>query len=236
MSPVHSPTSAAPALAPNRSFRVLLIEDHPVTRLGVRALLSACAEFEVAGECADAASVIEAAHAARADLAIVDLSLGRTNGLDVVRALASEPAAPRMLVLSSHPEEVWAEHALSAGAAGYLMKDHAAVRLLEALRTIAAGNIYLSAPMIQRQLEWRRLKRTSGPVFSFQLLSAREHEVLDLIGDGFSTREIAGKLGLSTKTVDTYREKLKQKLNLERGEDLLRHAIEWRRHSRLKSA
>ena len=161
------------------------------------------------------------------DLAIIDTSLKTTNGVELmkhVRVLA--PNLP-VLVMSMHDESIYAERAMRAGARGYIMKQEASAKVLTAVRTVLTGELYLSDKMKERMLHRFVNNRKEAVGFSMDTLSDREMEVFQLIGNGYSTRQIAAKLNLSVKTIDSYREHLKLKLQLEAGKDLVRYAIQW---------
>jgi DNA-binding NarL/FixJ family response regulator len=162
-------------------------------------------------------------------LLIVDISLDGNNGVELMKNLAGRPGAPPILAYSMHDESIYAERCLRAGAKGYVMKHSAPEVLLEAMRQVLKGKIYLSEPMSDRLLgklvgAGGASAPTSSPI---DTLSDRELEVLQLLGKGQTTSQIADGLCLSVKTVETYREHLKQKLNLANGQELLRYAIEW---------
>jgi DNA-binding NarL/FixJ family response regulator len=215
-----SPTSPKP------TWKILLVDDHPVTRHGMRALIEREPDFVICAETDTSADSLAAAESLRPDLAIVDIALRQENGLDLVQQLkAAHPALP-ILVVSMHDEDFYATRARRAGAAGYVMKQHASDRILGALRQIAAGETAFASPSTAAKPATRRLP-SPPPPSGLDALSARETEVLQLLGDGFGSREIAEKLGLSVKTIETYREHLKLKLDLPTGERLTQFAIRW---------
>jgi DNA-binding NarL/FixJ family response regulator len=209
-----------------RVTRVMIVEDHPLMRKGLREAVEAAPDFEVCGEADGAPAALEMARHAHPDLAIVDLSLREGSGLDLVKCLHAEAPGVRVLVVSMHDEALYAQRALRSGALGYISKTEPEERLRAALREIMQGRIALSGPTAQRIL-----KRSVGSQEAHngltESLSDRELEVLELLGEGISTRGIAAKLHLSVKTIETYREKLKSKLQLADGAALARYAAVW---------
>jgi DNA-binding NarL/FixJ family response regulator len=208
--------------------RVLVVSDHPVTRLGLLTLLGTDDGFLVCGEASSAAEAAEVAAQQSPDLAIIDLGHEPMGGIGLVKALRAARPATRILLLSPHDERILAERALRAGAAGYVMKRQPAPDILAAARRVLSGELYMSDPMRERMLR-RHVKGSAEDAHPTEGLSDREMEVLQLIGSGHGTRDIAARLGLSAKTIDSHRENLKRKLGLARGSDLVRLAVEWAR-------
>lgn len=207
--------------------RVLLVDDHPITRQGVKALVNQQLNLEVCGEADSAPQALQMVTELRPNLIILDISLPQTNGIELTKQIkALAPEVP-ILVVSMHDEALYAERAVRAGAMGYVMKEEAGEKVATALQHLLRGEMYLSAKMKQRMLHRFVNKRGEGAEFAIDTLSNREMEVFRLIGNGFSTRQIASQLGLSAKTIDSYREHLKVKLGLDNGADLIRHAIQW---------
>ncbi len=207
--------------------RILLVDDHPITRQGVAVLLNQEEDLEVIGETDSAPAAIAFLQKQPADLAIIDISLKTTNGIELMKHIRVLAPDMPVLVMSMHDEGVYAERAMRAGARGYIMKQEASSRILTAIRTVLSGELHLSDRMKERMLHRLVSNRKEEVRFSIDTLSDREMEVFQLIGDGFSTRQVAGKLNLSVKTIDSYREHLKLKLQLESGKDLVRYAIQW---------
>jgi DNA-binding NarL/FixJ family response regulator len=206
--------------------RILVVDDHPIVRLGICQMLAAEPDMEVCGEAETADAAKQLAASARPDLAIVDLSLAEGTGLELIRALRETMPHVRILVLSMHDETLFAERALRAGARGYLMKREAITGLVAAIRRVLSGRIYVSEGMAQVVLE--RLGGDGAPADNpLAGLTDREIEVFELIGRGLSTGSIAEQLGVSIKTVETYRSNIKSKLNLKDATDLLRFATTW---------
>ena len=216
------PSASSPAPP---ACRVLLVDDHPITRHGIRTLIEQEPGFVICAEADSAAAATNLARVHQPTVAIVDISLGDDNGLKLVTQLKADAPTLPVLVVSMHDEVFYAERARRAGAAGYVMKQHAGDRILAAIRRIVSGQTAFADPT--RRNLWSSDRSTDPTAGSVADLSAREHEVLRLIGSGYGTREIATQLGLSIKTVDTYREHLKLKLNLTSGERLVHFAVRW---------
>ncbi|HRE05428.1 MAG TPA: response regulator transcription factor [Opitutaceae bacterium] len=225
MNPRTEPSSTAPAVATKR--RLFLVDDHPVTRQGVAALINQELDLEVCGEADSAPQALQLIQAGAPDLAVVDITLKTTSGIELLKNLRAVMPDLPVLIMSMHDESLYAERALRAGAKGYIMKHEASARILTAVRQVLAGELFLSDRMKEKMLHRLVKSRKDEVVFSIDTLSDREMEVFQLIGNGYSTRQIAGKLNLSVKTIDSYREHLKLKLRLEKGADLVRHAIQW---------
>jgi len=211
-----------------RKRRIFLVDDHPVTRRGVAVLISQDSDLEVCGEAATAPQAFELVQKLKPDLVIVDISLTSSSGLELIKNLrAAQPGLP-LLVVSMHDEALYADRAVRAGAMGYVMKHEASEKVLTAIRAVLKGDFYLSATitvkMMNRLVGNRQAEVAVSPIDS---LSDREMEVLQLVGNGFSTSEIAARLNLSVKTIDSYREHLKLKLNVDSGAALVRYAIHW---------
>lgn len=212
-----------------RPTRILVVDDHPILRLGIQQMLAAEKDLEVCAEAESADAARQLALSARPDLAIVDLSLAHGTGLDVIRWLRDAVQQLPVLVLSMHDETLFAERVLRAGARGYIMKREAITELIGAIRQILAGRVYVSDAMAQAMLERLGIDGNgSANQNPLRALSDRELEVFDLLGGGLSTSAIAEQLGVSIKTVETYRAHIKTKLNLKDAVDLIRVAATWR--------
>jgi DNA-binding NarL/FixJ family response regulator len=220
----------------NREFtaksttRVFLVDDHPIVRMGLAQLINQEAGFTVCGEAENIEKAVIGIAEHIPDIIIIDLSLGEGNGLELIKSLRDTNPEVKMLVLSIHDEEVYAERALRAGAGGYIMKHEAAETVIVAIRKVMRDDIYLSERMSGRLLSKIFHGKLTSCALSLDHLSARELEVFQLIGDGWSTKQIAERLGLSIKTIETYREKIKIKLTLKDSSELLRQAIRWRQY------
>jgi DNA-binding NarL/FixJ family response regulator len=207
--------------------KILLVDDHPIVREGLTQLIRGEADMTVCGEAASAEQALDAVTRLNPDLAIVDITLVGANGIELIKNLkAVRPLIP-VLVLSMHEESHYAERALRAGASGYVMKQEARDRIIEAIRTVIAGGDYLSEKM-QRSIVHRYLhgidSKETSPI---DRLSDREVEVLNLLGEGLSSKDIAVRLHLSQKTVDSHRTHLKEKLGLKDAPELIRFAFDW---------
>ena len=208
--------------------RVLIVDDHELLRRGLAQLIESEPDLRVCGEAPDAPTALRLVEAENPDLMIVDLSLGESHGLELIRQVKARFPDLGMLVLSMHDEKLYAERCLRAGALGYVQKKDAGSKVIEAMRKIAGGEVYVSDQMTGQILQ-RLVDRGSGSEAQQlqQTLSDRELQLLELIGQGLTTKQIADRLSLSTKTVDTYREHLKAKLNLGNIYQLVRYAVAW---------
>jgi len=205
----------------------LVVDDHPVFRKGLVALIRSNDRYEVSGEAGSAEEALDALGRAVPDIALVDISLVGQNGLDLVRTLKARHPAMLILIISMHDEVVYAERALKAGARGYVMKQEAASVMLDAITTVLSGKIYVSAVMRDRLLETMFSRREENETPSVERLSDRELEVLERIGQGYGATEIARMLNLSVKTVNAYRDHIKEKLRVNAAGDLRRFAVKW---------
>lgn len=212
-----------------RKVSILLVDDHPILRRGIADLINAEADLQVSGEAGTMQEAMSEASRLKPDLVIVDVSLDGNNGIELMKNFTSRWSGLRILAYSMHDEAIYAERALRAGAKGYVMKESDPDALMKAIREVLKGKIYLSEAMSDRLLgKLVGAGNSDSPVTSpVDKLSDRELEVLQLLGKGMGTSQIADKLCLSVKTIETYREHLKQKLNLASGQELLRYAIEW---------
>jgi DNA-binding NarL/FixJ family response regulator len=210
-----------------RVVTFLVVDDHPVFRQGLVALIRSDERFRVCAEAGSAEEAMGTLQKAVPDFALVDISLTGQSGLDLVRQLKA--AYPRILILiiSMHDEAVYAARALKAGARGYVMKQEAASVMLEAIATVLSGKIYVSSAMRDRLLETMFTDSVETGPATVERLSDRELEVLELIGQGYGAAEIAKKLNLSVKTVNAYREHIKEKLHIDGAGDLRRFAVKW---------
>lgn len=216
-----------PAKAAARRAPILLVDDHPITRQGLATLISHETDLEVCGEVEDASAAQEAVGRLRPALVLVDLSLPGRSGLELIKDLSvSHPGLP-MLVLSMHDEALYAERALRAGARGYLMKSAGGRAVVEAIRRVLGGQISVSPAVSERILESLSGARPKAPDSRLATLSDREFEIFQLIGQGLGTREIAGRLHLSIKTVEAHRAHLKDKLGLKDAPALVHEAVRW---------
>jgi len=210
-----------------KSVSFLVLDDHPVFRQGLGALIRSDERYEVFAEVGTPEEALEALERGVPDIALVDISLVGHNGLDLVKTFKAAHPEMLLLIISMHDEVVYAERALKAGARGYVMKQEAASVVLDAIKTVLSGKIYVSAAMRDRLLETIFNKRESAETASVERLSDRELEVLELIGQGYGAAETAKALNLSVKTVNAYRDHIKAKLRLEGAGELRRFAVKW---------
>jgi len=203
-------------------IRLLLADDHALVREGLRGILAAAADIEVAAEAANGDEALALVRKQDFDLALLDLSMPGLSGLALIKRLKAEKPKLRILVLSMHGESQYAARALKAGASGYLTKDSAAAQLLGAIRKIAAGGVQISETAAAQLIG----ARGAGDAPPHAALSDREYEVLRQIVAGRSVTEIAGALSVSVKTVSTHKARILQKMNLAGTAELVRYAIE----------
>ena len=207
--------------------RILVVDDHPLVRSGLVELLDQEQDLASAGSAATADEGLAKAKELKPDLVLVDLSLESGSGMDLISQLRETTEDTPVLVYSMHDETLHAERALRAGASGYLMKSQPVDELLTAIRRVLDGQIYVSKTMATKLLHQNFAAGGEEEGEAVDRLSDREFEVFGLIGQGLGTAQIADKLGLSVKTIETYREHIKRKLNLESGYALLRFATQW---------
>lgn len=217
---------AAPIVIPGKK-RVFLVEDHPVTREGFAQLINYQPDLTVCGQADTVKLALAGIQEAQPDLAIVDISLSESSGLDLIKDLKCQQAALPVLVLSTHDEALYAERALRAGARGYVMKQAPTSEVMKSIRAVLAGGLYLSDTMQTRVV--RQQFDHSKPRARAELagLSDRELQVFELLGHGHTTRRIATRLHVSVSTVETHRAHLKEKLRLTNAVQLVRRAVEW---------
>jgi DNA-binding NarL/FixJ family response regulator len=207
--------------------RILVVDDHPVTRLGILTLIGRQTDIVACGEASGPQQALELVQRHQPDLAIVDLAHGTLGGIELVRNIRAVAPKMRVLVMSMLEEQIYAERSLRAGASGYILKRQSLDEILAAIRLVLSGELYLSEHVKARLLQ-RLAKCAGGEVANpIETLTDREMEVFTLIGNGFRSNQIATTLHLSTKTIDSHREHLKKKLALGSGDDLVRHAIQW---------
>lgn len=211
--------------SPSRK-RILLVDDHPLLRQGIGQLVNQQPDLLICGEAEDRAAALTLAETARPDLVIVDLSLKEDRGLELIKDLKSRLPALPSLVLSMHDESLYAERALRAGARGYIMKQEAADKVLEAIRCVLAGGVFVSRRIADSIVAGVAAGGRPGGAGADSVLSDRELEVLLLIGKGYGSQQIAKRLHVSVKTIEAHRANMRQKLGLRSGGELLRHAIQ----------
>jgi len=212
---------------PKPKARIFLVEDHGIARLGLSQLINQQSDMVVCGESENAAGALSGITQFKPSLAVVDLTLKNDNGLELIKTIRAQDSSLPILVLSMHDEFLNAELALRAGARGYIMKEEAIERVLTAIRHVLDGKIYLSERMRDRLVESQLRNRSAENASPLELLSDRELEVFQLIGRWRGTEQIAQGLHLSVKTVEYYRQQIKQKLGLKNAIELARYATEW---------
>ena len=210
-----------------RKRRILIVDDHPLVRAGIAALIGSEGDLEVCGETGTFSEALELARLTEPDLTIVDLSLADGSGLELIKRLKGGQPGARLLVCSMHEESLFAQRALKAGAMGYINKQEAISYVIDAIRRVLGGKVYLSQRMTERVLQGLAGGGAAHGTPSVRDLSDRELEVFSLIGQGFATSLIAEQLHLSVKTVEAHREKIKKKLHLNSGSELTRYAVQW---------
>lgn len=220
--------TAQPPAVEQVKRRVLIVDDHPIFRNGITQLINHEADLHVCGEICSAAQALGAVDELKPDIVVLDISIQGTNGIELMKSIrALHPQLPAIMV-SMHDESVYAERALRAGARGYVMKAAPSEKVIEALRRVLGGGLYLSEAIGGRLLDTFLNGRASNVGTStIEQLSDREIEVFRAVGEGRGTREIARTLFLSVKTVETHRAHIKEKLQLKTAPELVRAAVEW---------
>jgi DNA-binding NarL/FixJ family response regulator len=205
----------------------MIVDDHPVFRHGVRQLIGKLAEVSICAEAENAPQALEAMRRLKPDMALIDVSMPGTNGIELIKLMLAEEPRMIVLVVSMHDESLYALRALRAGAKGYVMKQQAMETVLDALRKVMAGGIYVS-PQFSERLVFKAIQGSDSDLGSpVDKLSDRELEVLQLFGCGETTRAIADRLHLSVKTIETHRAHIKEKLGFRDAEAMVKFATEW---------
>ncbi len=210
-----------------RKARIVIVDDHPIFCLGMSELINREPDLTVAACPETADEALKIVKEDMPDLIIVDISLARSNGIDLVEDLRRDFPELPVLVLSMYDDAMYAERALMAGARGYVMKQRAIAQVVEAVRQVLSGHIYASDKIKDRMLNRMIASKSSGSGFSLDALTNRELEVFRLMGEGLDSKEIAARLNLSMKTVGTHREKIKEKLELKHYTELVKAAVHW---------
>jgi DNA-binding NarL/FixJ family response regulator len=209
------------------SVRILIVDDHPLLRQGLIGLISTQADFEVCGEASGVAEARRMAVAVRPNVAIIDLTLKDGNGIELIKEFKEQYPEMKLLVVSMHEESLFAERALRAGASGYVSKQEAIRTIVQAVRTVLSGKLYLSQTMTERMVHMAVGSKANGSLSPVDRLTDREIEIFEMIGRGLTSRQIARHLELSPKTIETHREHIKEKLELKNAMELTRHAVQW---------
>lgn len=210
-----------------KNRRILIVDDHPLVRVGLSCLIEGEADLKVCGETGKMSEALDLVQKTNPDLVIVELSLADGNGLDLVKRLAARRDTLRILVCSMHDESLFAHRVLNAGAMGYVNKREEPRHIINAIRHLFDDKIWLSIPMTERVLHGIAKGRSASTGADIENLSDRELEVFALVGEGMGPSQIAELLHLSVKTIETHKQKIKIKLNLRRGNELTRYAMQW---------
>jgi len=211
----------------DNKIRILIVDDHPIVRQGLAELVNHEDDFAVCGQAEDYHKALRAIGQLNPNMAVVDISLKETSGLELIKDIHSQHPDLPVLALSMHDETLYAERALRAGAMGYIMKQEATENVIAAIRKILGGEIYVSDRMASRMVRKLVAGQTVTTTSAVDCLSDRELEVFRLIGKGHGIRQISERLYLSVKTIETYRAHIKDKLNLADAAELLQYAIQW---------
>jgi DNA-binding NarL/FixJ family response regulator len=209
-----------------RKQKIFLVDDHEIVRLGAGMVIQRQADLTVSGEAGSVSEALPLIRKSEPDLVVADISLKSSNGIELVKTLHAEFPKVGVLVMSMHDEMIWAEVALRAGARGYIMKESSIDCLLPAIRSILSGKIFVSPAVSNRMMESQIQKPRGADVPPMQRLSGRELQVLQLLGGLKSSREMAAELGISAKTVEYYKQSIKDKLQLKSAAELNRFAVE----------
>jgi DNA-binding NarL/FixJ family response regulator len=207
--------------------RIFIVDDHPLVRECLAALLRKQPDLELCGSAQDAADALPAMLVDPPDVAIVDLSLKGTSGLDLIKDLAEHLPGTQAIVLTMHEEVFYAERALRAGARGYVTKREATDLILEAIRTVQTGQVFISPGMMSSLSDRMAGRTASFTTWNIEVLSDRELDVFRRLGQGQTTRQISDELAISIKTVQAYAARIKEKLQLANGAELVREAVRW---------
>lgn len=207
--------------------KILILDDHPVTRYGLSQLIGRQPDLLVCAEAQDAQQAMEAVKSTQPDLVLTDITLPGKSGLQFVREVCAQFPGVVVLAISMHDESLYAERVLRAGGRGYIMKSEGGEKLLEAIRQVLRGQVYVSQSMTAALLDVLTRRRLGVDPATPRALSDREFEVFQLIGQGLSTRQVGQRLSLSAKTIGTHRSHIMEKLNLQSGPELIKEAVRW---------
>lgn len=213
-----------------RKVQILIVDDHPVVCEGLEAIFDHERDLQVCGQAEDAAGALEAIANVKPDIAIVDISLKQSDGIELTKTLKARYPDIAVIVLSVHDELVYAERVLLAGAKGYLMKDTVSEHIITAIRKVLRGEIYVSDAVSKKFMHIIAGDKAGMNKTPIEGLSDREFETFRLIGRGVKASQIAAQLHLSVKTIETYRSRIKEKLGLDSASQLLQYAISWARN------
>lgn len=206
-------------------FNIVLVDDHQIVRKGIKAILDTQSDFKVVGEGGDGLVAVELVEKLQPDILVVDLMMGGINGLEVIRQLRKKAPHTRIVVLSMYSDESYVLEALRSGAKAYVLKDNTAEELVHAIREVALGRRYLSAPLSERAIEaYTQNIETAAVDDPYSRLTTREREILQLAAQGWGNVEIANRLFISPRTVETHRANLMHKLGIRSQTELLKYA------------
>ena len=215
-------------LEEDKITKIFVADDHPIVFQGIEQLLNREEDLSVCGSAVDAHGAIKAIEKLKPNLVIVDISLkGSVSGIELIKGIRKRFPHTYTLVLSMYDESLYAERAIRAGARGYVRKEELTGTIVKAIRQVLSGKIYLSETMTSRLLNNLIYDQTEKLGVSTEKLTNRELEVLDLVGNGYSTIEIAKELNLSVKTISTHRLRIRNKLNLKNNSELIKYAVQW---------
>ncbi len=207
--------------------QILLVDDHPVVRDGLTTIINHQRDLNVCGGADDAHQALKAISELKPDIVVVDISLKNSDGIELTKSIKAKYPKLRVLVLSVHDESIYAERALRAGARAYLMKEVVSENIVKAIRSVLKGEIYVSDTISKKFLHKIAGDKAATTKTPIENLSDREFEIFRLIGVGYKASQMAKRLHLSVKTIETYRGRLKEKLNITDASKLLRYAIKW---------
>ncbi|MFA6187199.1 MAG: response regulator transcription factor [Phycisphaerae bacterium] len=210
-----------------KKIQVLIVDDHPVIRDGLAAIVNHEQDFNVCGQAEDAYTAQKAIDELKPDIVITDISLKNSDGIELTKNIKARCPGLPVIIFSVHDESIYAERALSAGAKAYLMKDGVSENIIKAIRTVLSGEIYVSDAISKKFLHRIAGDKAGTTKTPIENLSAREFEIFRLIGEGLKASQMAKQLHLSIKTIETYRSRIKEKLNLPNASKLLQYSIKW---------
>ncbi len=213
---------------PNKNkTQVFIVDDHPIVRDGLATIINLESDLNVCGEAEDAYQALKAITELKPNIVVTDISLKSSDGIELTKTIKAKYPKLPVIVLSIHDECIYAERALLAGAQAYLMKDVVSENIIKAIRTVLSGEIYISNTISKKFLHKFAGDKAGTNKTSMGNLSDREFEIFRLIGEGLKASQIARQLHLSTKTIETYRSRIKEKLNLPNAAELLQYSIKW---------
>ena len=207
--------------------RIFIVDDHPLLRRGLAELINREPDMIFCGEAEDSPSALKLISQIKPDLVIVDIALKGYNGIELIKNIKAFDAKIQILVLSMHDESIYAMRVLKAGAKAYVMKQEVVDKVMEAVRRIRSGKVFVSERVASRMLDQVVVGGDPAPDSPVDLLSDRELEIVSMIGSGLPTREIAAKLHISIKTVESHRARIKEKLNLQNAIQLVQFCVRW---------